>query len=64
MEKNVFDKQPESVKDAAKSGRPVTVINGEANVAKVREIIESDNTLTISDIVKPVGISLLRKNFI
>ena len=31
----------ESVKDAAKSGRPVTV-TGKANVSKVREIIESD----------------------
>ena len=53
----------EFVKDAAKSGRPVTVI-GKTNISKVREIIESDSRYTIRDIAKVVGISLSRVHFI
>ncbi|XP_062593106.1 histone-lysine N-methyltransferase SETMAR-like [Saccostrea cucullata] len=46
----------ESIKDAAKSGLPVTV-SGKTNVSKVKEIIESDGRYTIRDIAKAVGIS-------
>lgn len=53
----------ESIKDAAKSGRPVTV-SGKTNVSKVKEIIESDGRYTIRDIAKAVGISLSRVHFI
>ncbi|XP_062582211.1 histone-lysine N-methyltransferase SETMAR-like [Saccostrea cucullata] len=53
----------ESVKDAAKSGRPVTV-SGKRNVSKVKEIIESDGRYTVRDIAKAVGISLSRVHFI
>ena len=39
----------ESVKDAAKSGRPVTV-TGKTNVSKVKDRIESDGRYTTRDI--------------
>ena len=45
----------ESVKDAAKSGRPVTV-TGKANVSKVKEMIQSGERYTIRDISKGVDI--------
>lgn len=47
----------ESIKDAAKYGRPVTV-TGKANVSKVGEIIENDCLYRICDIAKAAGISL------
>ena len=53
----------ESVNNAAKSGRPVTVTD-KTNVSKVKEIIESDGWHTIRDISKAVGISLSRVHFI
>jgi hypothetical protein len=53
----------ESVKDAAKSGRPVAV-KGKTNVSTVGFITESDDRYSIRDIVKTVGISLSRLHFI
>ncbi len=42
--KTKFHTGTESVKDAAKSGRPVTA-TGKTNVSKVREIIESEGEI-------------------
>ena len=53
----------ESVKDAPKFGRPVTVA-GKTNVSKVKEIIERDGRYTIWEIAKAVGISLSRVHFV
>ena len=53
----------ESVKDAAKSGQPVTV-TGKNNVSKVKAIIESDGRYMIRNIAKAVGISLSQVHFI
>lgn len=50
-------------KDAAKSGRPMTV-TCKTNVSKVREIIKSDGSYTTRDIAKAVGIKLSRVHFI
>lgn len=53
----------DSVKDAANSGRPV-IITYRSFVSKVRDITECDCRYTIRNIVKAVGISLLRLHFI
>lgn len=61
--KKKFDTGVESVKDAGKSGRPVTA-TGKSNVSKVRDMIETDGRHTIRDIARAVGISLSRTHFI
>lgn len=53
----------DSVKDAANSGRPV-IITYRSFFSKVRDITECDCRYTIRNIVKAVGISLLRLHFI
>lgn len=52
-----------SFKDAAKSGRHITVTD-KANVSKVREIMESNGRYMINDTEKAVGISLSPVHFI
>ena len=42
-----------SIKDGAKSGRPMTV-RGKTSASKVRDIMDSDDTNTILDIAKVV----------
>ena len=42
-----------SIKDGAKSGRPMTV-RGKTSASKVRDIMDSDDTNTIPDIAKVV----------
>lgn len=55
----------ESVKDAAKSGRPVIVkATGSTNVSKVKVIFESDGRYRIRGFAKAVGILLLPVHFI
>lgn len=53
----------ESVIDATKLGRPVTV-TCKTNVSKVREIIETDGRYIIRNIAKGVGISLSQMHLI
>lgn len=52
----------ESLKNAAKSGRPVT-LTCKAHVSKVRELIGSDGRHTFRDIAKAVGMSVSRVHF-
>lgn len=54
MEKEILT-GTKSVKDAAKSCRPV-IVTGKATVSKVRKMVESDGRYTIRDIFKAVDI--------
>ena len=62
--RTIFYANTESVKDAAKSERPVTATD-KNDVSKVRETIESDGRYTVRDIANAItGVSLARVHFI
>ena len=58
-----FHTSTESVKDATKSGLPVTA-TCKTNISKVREIIESDGRYMIREMAITIGISLSRVHII
>ena len=61
--KKNFDSGEESIKNAPKSGRPVTA-SCNKNILKITELLKNDARYTVRDIARIVGISLATVHFV